>query len=163
MDIFRSSSFTSSSLLSSSSSSSSSSEEDEEEEEEVASDDEFSLVSVVVFFPPSKRFLDFVANFSKSFPNLLLLNCAKFPHRLANAFEAFECTRLSEFEDVVGSCVVVPMVLLCKAEMWQKYFQTEESFLSRFPKKTLFVVRFCSRCDAVYVSACDDLELQMMS
>jgi hypothetical protein len=162
MDIFRSSSFTSSSLLSSSSSSSSSSEEDEEEEEEDASDDEFSLVSVA-FFPPSKRFLDFVANFSKSFPNLLLLNCAKFPHRLANAFEAFECTRLSEFEDVVGLCVVVPMVLLCKAEMWQKYFQTEESFLSRFPKKTLFVVRFCSRCDAVYVSACDDLELQMMS
>jgi len=159
MDIFRSSSFTSSSLLSSSSSSSSSSEEDEEEEEEDASDDEFSLVSVVVFFPPSKRFLDFVANFSKSFPNLLLLNCAKFPHRLANAFEAFECTRLSEFEDVVGSCVVVPMVLLCKAEMWQKEYETDSLV---FPKK-LSALCFCSCCDDVYVSACDDLELQMMS
>ena len=122
MDIFCSSSFTSSSLLSSSSSSSS--EEDKEEEEEDASDDEFSLVSVA-FFPPSKRFLDFVANFSKSFPNLLLLNCAKFPHRLANAFEAFECTRLTrEFEDVVVVlCVVVPIVVLC-AEKWQKRRQS---------------------------------------
>ena len=138
MDIFCSSSFTSSSLLSSSSSSSS--EEDKEEEEEDASDDEFSLVSVA-FFPPSKRFLDFVANFSKSFPNLLLLNCAKFPHRLANALEAFECTRLSEFEDVVVLCVVVPILFLCKAEMWQKeYARDRKEFLSRFPKKTLFVV-----------------------